>query len=81
MGNGSGRGHSGFAGVALMIWWAIRRQRADLTIVLAWLALQSIVIFTPEVKFLRYQIPIVPVLAIASRAATGPIPHLVNCSS
>jgi YYY domain-containing protein len=59
----------GFAGIALMAWWALRRQRADLTLVLIWLGLQSIVIFTPEVKFLRYQIPVVPVLAIGGGVA------------
>jgi YYY domain-containing protein len=59
----------GFTGVGLMAWWALRRRRADLALVLVWLGLQSIVIFIPEVKFLRYQIPIVPVLAIAAGVA------------
>lgn len=54
----------GYVGVAMMIWWAVRRRRADIAILLGWLALQLIVILTPQVKFLRYEIPIVPVLAI-----------------
>ena len=58
----------GFVGVVLMLWWALRRQRADIAVVLSFLVLQSVVIFLPEVKYLRYQIPIVPVLAIAGGA-------------
>jgi hypothetical protein len=59
----------GFVGVALMAWWCLRRRRADILLVLVWLGLQSIVILTPQVKYLRYEIPIVPVLAIGGGVA------------
>ena len=59
----------GFVGIGLMAWWCLRNRRSDILLILVWLGLQSIVILTPQVKFLRYQIPIVPVMAIGGGAA------------
>ena len=53
-------------GVVLMVVLAIRQRRIEITLPLAFLGLQSIVILLPEIKFLRYQIPIIPVLSIAT---------------
>ena len=59
----------GIAGVCLLIYWAIRHRRSDIALLLSFLALQGVVILLPEIKYLRYQIPVVPLLAVAGGAA------------
>ncbi|HRA46761.1 MAG TPA: DUF2298 domain-containing protein [Thermomicrobiales bacterium] len=56
-------------GIVMMIVMVIRHRRFDVSLLLVWLALQGVVILLPQIKFLRYQIPIMPVLAIGSGLA------------
>ena len=66
-------GDLGFAGLCL--WPVVPAQPGCRTFFLlkflTWLGLQSVVILTPQVRFLRHQIPIVPAPAIGGGAGTG----------
>ncbi len=59
----------GFIGIGLMFWWMIRNKRADLAVILTFVVLQGAVIMLPQVKFMRYQIPVVPIMAIGGGIA------------
>ena len=62
-------GIAGLAGIATLAYRALKDRRADIAILLGWLGLQAITILLPEVKFLRYLLPITPVLAVAGAVA------------
>ncbi len=51
-------------GVGLMAWFCIKRRQPAILLPLAFLGLQLIVVLTPQIKFLRYQAPLIPVLSI-----------------